>query len=73
MSCVTLIKTNFLAFMVSLKERFCYVKAALLGLVMKVRAKNEREATGADLKSEKMQVEAAYEADGKKNKLYNSM
>ncbi|GLU16057.1 hypothetical protein SLE2022_325070 [Rubroshorea leprosula] len=73
MSCVTPIKTNFLAFLVSLKERFRYVKAALLGLMMKVKAKNEREATGADLNSEKMQVEAADEDEKKKNELYNSM
>jgi len=40
---------------------------------MKLKAKNEREATVASLRSEKMQVDAANEAEATKNKLYNSM
>lgn len=73
MSCVPRIKTSFLAFMASLKEGFRNVKAVLLGFVMQLKAKNEREATEASLRAEKMQVDAANEAERTKNKLYNSM
>ncbi|KAM6544800.1 hypothetical protein CsatB_025536 [Cannabis sativa] len=62
-------KKGCLSFIVSLKESFCYMKASIFGLAKKVSAKNEREASEAELKAAKMQVEAADAAEHAKAKI----
>ncbi|KAM6565544.1 hypothetical protein CsatA_024672 [Cannabis sativa] len=65
-------KKGCLSFIVSLKESFCYMKASIFGLAKKVSAKNEREASEAELKAAKMQVEAADAAEHAKAKIQKS-
>ncbi|XWS24006.1 hypothetical protein CRYUN_Cryun28dG0064200 [Craigia yunnanensis] len=60
------IKKACLAFGVSLQEGFRYVKAILVG------TRNEKEATAAALQAQKMQVEAANEAENTKETIYKS-
>ncbi|KAJ7965873.1 hypothetical protein O6P43_015437 [Quillaja saponaria] len=66
------LKTNCLSFTVSLHEGFAYVKAFFVGLTKKLMAKNEREATEAELQTSKMQVEATDAAEDTKNRLNRS-
>ncbi|PON85717.1 hypothetical protein TorRG33x02_184470 [Trema orientale] len=65
-------KKDCLSFFVSLKEGFQYVKASIVGQAKKLTARNEREATEADLKAAKMQVEAADAAEDAKSRLQKS-
>ncbi|GAV85398.1 hypothetical protein CFOL_v3_28835 [Cephalotus follicularis] len=67
------IKKKCLSLTVSLQEGFRYVKAFFVGKAKKMTARNEKEASAADLETAKMQVEAADEAEDKKKKLNNSM
>ncbi|KAK9930117.1 hypothetical protein M0R45_027172 [Rubus argutus] len=62
-----------LAFTVSLQEGFRYVKAFFIGQAKKLTARNEKEASEADLLSAKMQVEAADSAEDTKNKINKSV
>ncbi|XP_010530296.1 PREDICTED: uncharacterized protein LOC104806901 [Tarenaya hassleriana] len=64
------VKRGCLWFGVSLREGFLYVKAFLVGQVKKMKAKNEREATEANLTETKMQVEATDEAENAKKRLH---
>ncbi|XVE95156.1 hypothetical protein REPUB_Repub02eG0072200 [Reevesia pubescens] len=72
-SAMSRIKKDCLAFGVSLQEGFRYVKAILVGQAKKRKARNEKEATAAELQTQKMQVEAADEAENSKEKIYKSM
>ncbi|KAI5655062.1 hypothetical protein M9H77_32249 [Catharanthus roseus] len=65
-------KIGCLSFTTSLKETFRYIKATLLGQVKKLRAKNEKEASEADLVASKMQVDAAEEAEETKKRIHKS-
>ncbi|EXC01186.1 hypothetical protein L484_025564 [Morus notabilis] len=65
-------KKDCLSFLVSLKEGFQYVKASIFGQAKKLTARNEREATQADLKAEKMQVDAANAAEDAKARIQKS-
>ncbi|KAI4308658.1 hypothetical protein L6164_031713 [Bauhinia variegata] len=67
------LKKNCLTFAVSCRESFSYVKAFFIGQAKKIRAKNEKEATAADLDTAKMQVEAADAAEKTKNRLNKSL
>ncbi|KDP41507.1 hypothetical protein JCGZ_15914 [Jatropha curcas] len=66
-------KKECLAFAVSLQEGFRYMKALFVGQAKKITAKNEKEATAADLQANKMQVEAADEAEKIKKSLEKSL
>ncbi|XWS25408.1 hypothetical protein CRYUN_Cryun27aG0065600 [Craigia yunnanensis] len=66
------IKKGCLAFGVSLQEGFRYVKAILVGQAKKLKARNEKEAAAAELQAQKMQVEAADEAENTKETIYKS-
>ncbi|XVF39674.1 hypothetical protein PTKIN_Ptkin01aG0052200 [Pterospermum kingtungense] len=66
------IKKHILAFGVSLQEGFGYVKAIIVGQAKKLKARNEQEATAAELQSQKMQVEAVNEAESIKETIYKS-
>ncbi|KAM7514481.1 hypothetical protein LguiA_004064 [Lonicera macranthoides] len=66
------IKEDCLSFAVSVQQGFRYFKAILVGQAKKMRAKNEKEATEADLIAEKMQVDAADAAERTKNQLHKS-
>ncbi|XVE55635.1 hypothetical protein DITRI_Ditri03aG0174500 [Diplodiscus trichospermus] len=72
-SAMSRIRKDCLAFVVSLQEGFRYVKAILVGQAKKLKAKNEKEAAAAELQSQKMQVEAANEAEKTKETIYKSM
>ncbi|XP_062108996.1 uncharacterized protein LOC133819706 [Humulus lupulus] len=65
-------KQGCLSFLVSLKEGYHYFKASIFGLTKKATARNEREATEAELRAEKMQVEAADAAEDAKAKIHKS-
>ncbi|GMI82769.1 hypothetical protein HRI_001946200 [Hibiscus trionum] len=67
------LKKDCLAFGVSWQEGFRYVKASIVGQAKKLKAKDEKEASTADLQAQKMQVEAADEADNHKKNIYKSM
>ncbi|KAL3733042.1 hypothetical protein ACJRO7_022549 [Eucalyptus globulus] len=60
-----------LSFAVSVQEGLRYVKALLLGQAKKMRARNEREATEADLRTAKMQVDAADAAEDAKKRIHD--
>ncbi|KAF3447272.1 hypothetical protein FNV43_RR12452 [Rhamnella rubrinervis] len=66
------LKKGCLAFMVSMKEGFEYVKAFFFGQAKKLRARSEDEAATADLQASKMQVEAADAAEDAKTRLNKS-
>ncbi|KAL3514295.1 hypothetical protein ACH5RR_027012 [Cinchona calisaya] len=66
------IKRECLSFTTSLQEGFRYIKAIFVGQAKKITAKNEKEATEADLLASKMQVDAADEAENTKKKLDKS-
>ncbi|OAY23167.1 uncharacterized protein LOC110606336 [Manihot esculenta] len=72
-SAMSRMKKDCLYFTVSLQEGFRYVKATILGQALKITAKNEKEATAADLQATKMQVEAADEAENIKKRLEKSL
>ncbi|KAI4388683.1 hypothetical protein MLD38_000989 [Melastoma candidum] len=63
------IKRHCMPFAVSLEEGLRYVKALLLGQAKKLTAKNEKEALEADLRTSKMQVEAADSAEDTKMRI----
>ncbi|KAL6317328.1 hypothetical protein AAG906_030081 [Vitis piasezkii] len=67
------VKRDCISFFVSLQEGFRYFKALLVGQGKKMTARNEKEATQADLLTEKMQVEAADAAEDTKKNLHKSM
>lgn len=54
---------------ISVRESLQHAWASFLGLVRKVTARSEEEATEADMRAAKMQVEATDEAEAKKNQL----
>ncbi|XP_021849965.1 uncharacterized protein [Spinacia oleracea] len=66
------VKSSCLSFYVSLQECFGYCKAFVVGQGKRLMARNEKEATTADLQTAKMQVEAADDADEKKMHIHNS-
>ncbi|GMI91024.1 hypothetical protein like AT2G38465 [Hibiscus trionum] len=72
-SLMSRLKKDCLAFGVSLQEGFRYVKATIVGQAKKLKAKDEKEAATADLQAQKMQVEAADEAEHNKKRIYKSM
>ncbi|KAG9440140.1 hypothetical protein H6P81_020305 [Aristolochia fimbriata] len=53
----------------SLEESLQYLKASVIGLVKRAKARDEKEASRAEMEAEKMQVEAANAAEEKKNQL----
>ncbi|XP_039135487.1 uncharacterized protein LOC120272676 isoform X2 [Dioscorea cayenensis subsp. rotundata] len=55
------------SFMASAKETWLNIRARIIG--QKAKAKNEKEASEADLQTAKMQVQAADEAEEKKKQL----
>ncbi|KAL5988425.1 hypothetical protein ACLOJK_036189 [Asimina triloba] len=63
------LKKACLSFAASLQEGFRHVKASVAGLAKKVTAKNEKEASEADLRAAKLQVEASDEAERTKKQL----
>ncbi|MED6116100.1 hypothetical protein PIB30_096924 [Stylosanthes scabra] len=62
-------KRNCLYFAASVQETFIYVKAFFVGQAKAITARNEKEASEAELESTKMQVEAADAAEAIKKKL----
>ncbi|CAN6584244.1 unnamed protein product [Malus baccata var. baccata] len=66
------LKNDCLSFTGSLQEGLRYVKACFVGQAKKLTARNEQEATEAELQTAKMQVEAADAAEDTKNRLHNS-
>ncbi|KAK8642695.1 hypothetical protein V6N13_012032 [Hibiscus sabdariffa] len=72
-SLMSRLKKDCLAFGISLQEGFRYVKATIVGQAKKLKAKDEKEAATADLQAQKMQVEAADEAENNKKRIYKSM
>ncbi|XP_057442416.1 uncharacterized protein LOC130734124 [Lotus japonicus] len=66
------LKKSCLSFAVSLQESFRYVKASFVGQAKVITAKNEKEASEAELEASKMQVEAADAAEDAKNKINKS-
>ncbi|XP_038715583.1 uncharacterized protein LOC120009186 [Tripterygium wilfordii] len=63
------LKKGWLWFTTSFRERIRYIKAIFLGQTKKMMAKDEKEATEADLQAAKMQVEAADDAERTKMNL----
>ncbi|KAI0510033.1 hypothetical protein KFK09_010633 [Dendrobium nobile] len=53
----------------SLKKGWQYVLAYFTGQTMRLKARTEKEASEAELKKAKMQVEATDEAERRKNEL----
>ncbi|XP_027094506.1 uncharacterized protein [Coffea arabica] len=66
------IRRECLSFTTSLQEGFRYIKGIVVGQAKKMTAKDEHEATEADLLASKMQVDAADEAESTKKKLDKS-
>ncbi|VVB01056.1 unnamed protein product [Arabis nemorensis] len=66
------VKTSCLSMVVTFQEGFSYVKAFFVGQIKKLTAKNEKEATDAQLTETKMQVEATDEAENAKKRLHQS-
>ncbi|XAR48481.1 hypothetical protein NMG60_11031309 [Bertholletia excelsa] len=69
---VSRLKKGCLFFAASVQEGFGYLKALLVGQAQKLTARNEKEATEADLRTAKMQVEAADAAEDTKKRLDKS-
>ncbi|KAM1014301.1 hypothetical protein TB2_044125 [Malus domestica] len=63
------LKNDCLSFTVSLQEGFRYVKACFVGQAKKLTARNEKEATEAELQTAKMQVDAVDAAEDTKNQV----
>ncbi|XP_054789104.1 uncharacterized protein LOC129294672, partial [Prosopis cineraria] len=61
-----------LFFAASLQEGLAYVKAFFVGQTKRIKARNEEEATAAELETDKMQVEATNDAEETKTKLIKS-
>ncbi|MED6148754.1 hypothetical protein PIB30_055863 [Stylosanthes scabra] len=62
-------KRSCLYFAASVEETFRYVKAFFVGQAKAITARNEKEASAAELEATKMQVEAADAAEAIKKKL----
>ncbi|XP_042490899.1 uncharacterized protein LOC122070768 [Macadamia integrifolia] len=69
MSGMDRMKKGWIYFTTSLEEGFQTFKASLIGQVKKMSAKDEKEASEADLQTAKMQVEAADAAEETKKRL----
>ncbi|XP_062165472.1 uncharacterized protein LOC133871995 isoform X2 [Alnus glutinosa] len=73
-SATSRMKKDCLWFAASMQEGFGYAKAGFIGLqTKKLTARNEKEATEADLLAAKMQVEAADAAEEAKKRLDKTM
>ncbi|XP_059630277.1 uncharacterized protein LOC132273310 [Cornus florida] len=72
MSALSRIKKDCFSFTVSIQEGFRYFKATLTGQAKKMTARNEKEATEADLQTAKMQVEAVDAAEDAKKRIDKS-
>ncbi|XP_059462046.1 uncharacterized protein LOC132191042 [Corylus avellana] len=72
-SAMSRMKKDCLWLAASMEEGFGYVKARFISLTKKLTARNEKEATEADLMAAKMQVEAADAAEETKKRLDKSM
>ncbi|XP_052188167.1 uncharacterized protein LOC127798673 isoform X1 [Diospyros lotus] len=74
-SAASRIKKDCLSFAASLQEGVGNFKALVVGLLQgkKIRARNEKEATEADLQTAKMQVEAADAAEDTKRRIDKSI
>ncbi|XP_052188168.1 uncharacterized protein LOC127798673 isoform X2 [Diospyros lotus] len=72
-SAASRIKKDCLSFAASLQEGVGNFKALVVGLGKKIRARNEKEATEADLQTAKMQVEAADAAEDTKRRIDKSI
>ncbi|KAL5705481.1 hypothetical protein ACHQM5_023779 [Ranunculus cassubicifolius] len=62
-------KKGFLSFTTSVQEGFRHMKATIVGQAKKITARNEKEASEADLQTAKMQVDATNEAEETKKRL----
>ncbi|KAL5102508.1 hypothetical protein RYX36_006835 [Vicia faba] len=65
------LKNSCLSFAVSIQETFRYAKASFVGQAKTITARNEKEASEAELETSKKQVEAADAAEAIKKKLNN--
>ncbi|XP_010254607.1 PREDICTED: uncharacterized protein LOC104595542 [Nelumbo nucifera] len=63
------IKRKCISFSASLQEGFRYFKALLVGQAKRLAARNEKEASEADLQATKMQIQAADAAEHTKKRL----
>ncbi|KAF8404743.1 hypothetical protein HHK36_009632 [Tetracentron sinense] len=70
MPVMTRMKKDCLSFTTSLQQGFRYFKAFLVGQAKKMTARNEEEASEADLQTAKMQVEATDAAEDTKKRLH---
>ncbi|KAH7847132.1 hypothetical protein Vadar_022254 [Vaccinium darrowii] len=68
-SAVSPVKKGFASFAASLQEGFGNFKALVVGQATKMSARNEKEASEADLQTSKMQVAAADAAEDTKKRL----
>ncbi|KAK7321282.1 hypothetical protein VNO77_31769 [Canavalia gladiata] len=66
------LRKSCLSFAASIQETFRYVKAFFVGQAKIITARNEKEASAAELEATKMQVEAADAAEDIKNGLNKS-
>ncbi|XP_027333744.1 uncharacterized protein LOC113848435 [Abrus precatorius] len=71
-SWVSRLKKSCLSLAASIQESFRYVKAFFVGQAKTITARNEKEASVAELEATKMQVEAADAAEDIKNRLNKS-
>nr|ACU19406.1 unknown [Glycine max] len=71
-SSVSRLRKGCLSFAASLQKGFRYVKAFFVGQVKTITARNEKEASEAELEATKMQVEATDAAEDIKNRLNKS-
>lgn len=71
-SLVSRMRKSCLSFVASLQENFRYVKAFFVGQAKTIAARNETEASAAELETAKKQVEAADAAEDIKNRLNKS-
>ncbi|KAK2430084.1 hypothetical protein P8452_43546 [Trifolium repens] len=65
------LKKSCLSFAASIQETFRYATAFFVGQAKTLTAKNEKEASEAELEATKKQVEAADAAEDIKNRLNN--
>ncbi|KMT20561.1 hypothetical protein BVRB_1g005430 [Beta vulgaris subsp. vulgaris] len=65
-------KNGCLSFYIYFQECFSYCKAFVVGQGKKLLARNEKEATLADLQMAKMQVDATDAAENKKKHIHDS-
>ncbi|XP_058221979.1 uncharacterized protein LOC131331985 [Rhododendron vialii] len=71
-SAVSPVTRGFASFAASLQEGFGNFKALVVGQAKKMSARNEKESSEADLRTAKMQVEAADAAEDTKKRLEKS-